>query len=67
MFLENHIKHFNQILNLLKINKITLLFIKCHFAYLSIIVFNYYIFKLNLNIIKEKIKIIRKITFLRNL
>ena len=60
MFFENYIEYFNQILNLLKINEITLLFIKCHFIYSSIIVFDYYVFKLNLNIIKKKIKIIRK-------
>ena len=44
-----------------------LFLIKCHFAYSNIIVFDYYIFKLDFNIMKKKMKMIRKMNFLRNL
>ena len=54
-------------LNLLEINEITLLLIKCYFVYSSIIALDHYIFKLKFNTIKKKVKTIRKITFLKNL
>ena len=65
--LKDHIQHFDQILNLLKISEIILSLVKCHFAYLNIIVYYYYVFKLNLSIMKKKLKIVRKIIFSRNL
>ena len=48
-------------------NEIILILLKCYFVYFNIKTLEYYIFRLKLNIMKEKIKIIRKIKFFRNL
>ena len=48
-------------------NEITLTFIKCHFVYFNIQILKYHVSKLNLNIMKKKIKIIRNMQFSRNL
>ena len=54
IFLKNHIKYLNQILNLLKTNEIILSLTKCHFIYSNIIAFNHHIFKLKFNTMKKK-------------
>ena len=52
---------------MLKNNEVTLTFFKCYFAYFNIKVLNYPLLRLELNILNEKIKIIRKIKFSRSL
>ena len=52
---------------MLKNNEITLTFFKCYFAYFNIKVLNHHVSRFKLNILNEKIKIIRKMKFSRNL
>ena len=52
---------------MLENSNVTLVLSKYYFVYLSIKALNYYIFRLDLNIIKEKINTIEVIKFLYNL
>ena len=52
---------------MLENNEITLTFFKCHFAYFSIKALNHHVSQLKLNILSEKIEIIQKMKFSRNL
>ena len=65
--LNQHIQHFYQILIFLKNSDVTLILKKYHFAYLSIQILKHYVFKLELNIAKKKVEIIRQIKFPVNL
>jgi hypothetical protein len=61
--LENHLKHFNRILRILKRSGITISIVKYYFAASLIQTLKYYISRLNLNIVQEKIEIIRNFKF----
>lgn len=65
--LNKYIQYLNQIFTLLKKSKMTLTFIKCHFAYFNIKTLEHYISRLRLNTIEKKINVIRQMRFSRNL
>ena len=63
----DHFVHLNEALNLLEKSKITLSFSKCHFAYSSIKTLKHHINGFDLNILKKKTKIIRRLMFFKTL
>ena len=65
-FFDQHIQHLNQTFTLLKNNDVTLTLNKCHFVYFLIQTLSHYVFKLELNIMKKKINVIRRMTFSTN-
>ena len=52
---------------MLENSEITLTFFKCHFVYLNIKVLSHHVLQFELNILSEKIEIIRKMKFSRSL
>jgi hypothetical protein len=60
---ENHLKHLNEILILLKKSDVILSLFKSHFDYLNIKALKHYVNKLNINIMKKKIEIIKNLKF----
>ena len=56
--INQHIIYFDQVLKIFESSEIILILSKCYFIYFNIKMFKYYIFRLRLNIIKKKIKII---------
>jgi hypothetical protein len=68
--LENHLKHLNEILILLEKSDVIFFFFKSHFDYSNIKALKHHVNRLNINIMKKKIKIIKNLKFfvtLRNL
>ncbi len=61
--LEDHLKHLNEILILLKKSNVILFFFKSHFDYSSIKALRHHVNRLNINIMKKKIKIIKNLRF----
>jgi hypothetical protein len=61
--LENHLKHLNEILILLKKSDVILFFFKSHFDYSNIKALRHHVNRLNINIMKKKIKIIKNLKF----
>jgi hypothetical protein len=67
---ENHLKHLNEILILLEKSNVNFFLFKLHFDYSSIKALRHHVNKLNINIMKKKIEIIKNLRFfvtLRNL
>jgi hypothetical protein len=62
--LENHLKHLNEILILLKKSDVILFLSKSHFDYSSIKILKHHVSRLNINIMKKKMKIIKNFKFL---
>ena len=62
---KNHLKHVDEILNLLKKSSVILTLKKCHFAYLNIQALGHHVSKLELNIIEKKIQTIRDFQFFK--
>jgi hypothetical protein len=60
---ENHLKHLNEILILLKKSDVIFFLFKSHFDYSSIKVLKHHVNKLNINIMKKKMKIIKNLKF----
>ena len=65
--LKQHISHLDQVLIMLENNEVTLTFFKCHFVYFNIKALNHHVSRFKLSILSEKIKVIRKMKFSRNL
>jgi hypothetical protein len=61
--LENHLKHLNEILILLKKSNVILFFFKSHFDYSNIKALRHHVNRLNINIMKKKIEIIKNLRF----
>jgi hypothetical protein len=61
--LENHLKHLNEILILLKKSDVILFLFKSHFDYSSIKVLRHHVNRLDINIMKKKMKIIKNLRF----
>jgi hypothetical protein len=61
--LEDHLKHLNEILILLKKSNVTLSLFKSHFDYSSIKALRHHVNRLDINIMKKKIKIIKNFRF----
>ncbi len=67
---ENHLKYLNEILIFLKKSDVILFLSKSHFDYSSIKILRHHVNRLNINIMKKKMKIIKNLKFfvtLRNL
>jgi hypothetical protein len=64
LIFENHLKHLNEILVFLKKSDVIFSFFKSHFDYSSIKALRHHVSKLNINIMKEKIEIIKNFRFL---
>ena len=63
-WLDDHIRHIDDVLRLLKDSEVTLALSKCHFAYPSIQALGHYVFQLGLSTTEEKVEAIRKMKFL---
>ena len=64
---NQHLTHFEKILNLFQKSSVTLTLKKCHFVYSSIKILKHYVSKFELNTLKKKIKAIREFQFFKNL
>lgn len=67
ILLDNHVKYLDQVLELLEKSEIILSLSKYYFVYPSITALEHYILRLRLSIIKEKVDVVRKIQFPKNL
>ena len=65
--LEDHVKHLDQVLDLLEKSGVTLSLSKCHFAYPSITALGHHVSRLGLSTMEEKVEAVRKMLFPRNL
>ena len=61
----DHFVHLNEAFNLLKKSKITLSLLKCHFVYSSIKTLKHHVNRFDLNTLKEKTDIIRRLIFFK--
>ena len=64
---NQHLTHFEKILNLFQKSNVTLTLKKCHFVYSNIKVLKHHVLKFELNTLKKKIKAIREFQFFKNL
>jgi hypothetical protein len=62
--LENHLKHLNEILILLKKSDVILFLSKSHFDYSSIKILKHHVNRLKISIMKKKIEVIKNLKFL---
>jgi predicted XRE-type DNA-binding protein len=60
---ENHLKHLNEILVLLKKSNAILFFFKSHFDYSNIKTLKHHVNRLKINIMKKKIEVIKNLKF----
>jgi hypothetical protein len=60
---ENHLKHLNEILILLKKSDVIFFLFKSHFDYSNIKILKHHVNRLNINIMKKKMKIIKNLKF----
>ena len=65
--LDEHVKHLDQVLELLERSGVTLALSKCHFAYPSITALGHHVSRLGVSTMEEKVDAVRKMSFPRNL
>ena len=65
--LDEHVKHLDQVLELLEKSGVTLSLSKCHFAYPSITALGHHVSRLGLSTMEEKVDAVRKMAFPKNL
>lgn len=63
--IEEHLLHLKEMLTFFEKSDVILSLEKCHFAYFSISALKHHVFRLDLSTLKEKIKAIKKLQFLR--
>ncbi len=61
--LENHLKHLNEILILLKKSNVIFFLFKSHFDYLNIKILKHHVNRLKINIMKKKVEVIKNLKF----